>query len=100
LLLSRYQNIDFVYNLPWQDGIKLINKAIEKTVEHKDWEVWLSVYPNMTEETFVPFGKFKERKPEKPKKPKQTAEEMIAKAEELRKIHQGIHEGVNNNGNI
>lgn len=87
--------MDYVNNLYWIDGVKLINKAIEKRVERYDWEMWLSLYPEMSEETFVSFEAFKTKKQEiTQKKVKLTSSEIIAKAEELKKIHQGTHEGI------
>lgn len=95
MLLERYSCIDFVLNLYWEDGINLINKAIEKRNEQRDWEMWISVYPDMDKKTFVPFEKFRGKKqtPGKPKK-ELTKAEIIAQAEEIRKLHQGTHEGV------
>ena len=101
MLLSRYNNIDFVYNLSWIDGIELINKAIEKRNEQKDWDMWLTLYPNMDKKTFISFDKFRGKKQVKViNNTKLTKEEIIEKAEELRKLHQGKHEGVVSNGII
>jgi hypothetical protein len=94
LLLNRYKDIDYVFNLAWNNGIELINKAIGKRNEQRDWEMWLSVYPNMDKKTFVSFEKFQQKGRELPQNNFTTAE-IIEKAEEIRKIHQGIHEGVN-----
>ena len=87
--------------LYWQDGIKLINKAIEKKQEKRDWELYCTVYPSMDKKTFIPFEKFRGKKqmPGKLKK-ELTKEEIIAQAEEIRKLHQGKHEGVVKNGVI
>ena len=95
MLLGRYADTNFVLFLYWQDGIKLINKAIEKKQEKLDWELYCTVYPDMDKKTFVPFEKFRSKKqiPGKQKK-ELTKEEIIAQAEEIRKLHQGTHEGV------
>jgi hypothetical protein len=79
----------------WIDGIKLINKAIEKRSEQREWDMWISVYPDMDKKTFISFEKFKN----KIYAPKQTQNvltknEIIEKSEEIRKLHQGKHEGV------
>lgn len=79
----------------WQDGINVINKAIEKQNERRDWELYCTVYPNMDKKTFVPFEKFRGKKQVINKSKKElTKDEIIAQAEEIRKLHQGIHEGV------
>lgn len=84
-----------MYNLNWIDGIELINKALEKRNEQRDWDMWISIYPNMDKNTFIPFEKFRATKQiQQNKNITLTNDEIIAKAEELRKIHQGIHEGV------
>lgn len=93
MLLNRYKDVDFVFNLAWNNGIELINKAIEKRNEQRDWEMWISVYPNMDKKTFISFEKFRKKGRELPQNNLTTAE-IIEKAEEIRKIHQGIHEGI------
>ena len=78
----------------------MINKAIEKRNEQKDWDIWLSIYPDMDKDTYIPFEKFRS-KAVKVSRVTESTEEIIARAEELRKIHQGIHEGVKkNNGTV
>jgi hypothetical protein len=89
--------MDYINNLDWIDGIELINKAILKQRERQEWEMWLTLYPNMDKKNFISFEKFKSnQRSAKPKKPKKvlTDDEIIEKAEEIRKIHQGKHEGV------
>lgn len=97
MLLSRYGNIDYVNKLSWEDGIGLINKAFEKQDEQRDWEMWVSIYPQMDKKSFVPFGKFRSKKhfaPNIVKNKAMTKDEILEKAEEVRKLHQGKHEGV------
>ena len=43
----------------WENAIKLINKAYEKDFENKAFSMWLTLYPNMDEKTFVSFGDYK-----------------------------------------
>jgi len=97
LLASRYSNIELVNSLPWTDGIELINKAIEKRNEQRDWDMWISIYPTMDKKSFISFEKFRSKKQVVSVmhcKKHISAEEIIEKAEEIRKLHQGIHEGV------
>jgi len=94
LLLNRYNNIEYVLNINWVDGINLINKAIEKTVEQKDWDLYKAIYPNMDKKTFITFKDFVKKKEVVTPKQEKSDDEILQKAEELRKLHQGIHEGV------
>ena len=95
MLLERYGSIKFVNKLLWRDGIKLINKALEKRNEQREWELYVSVYSNMDKETFVSFDKFRGIKStNKPIKKGLTKEQILEKAEEIMKIHQGTHEGI------
>jgi hypothetical protein len=48
-------------DLDIQDGILLINKAVEKDEEDKAFRMWLSIYPNMDEENFIPFSEYYEK---------------------------------------
>ena len=95
LLLHRYHNIDYVMNLSWIDGIELINEAMEQKQDKRDWEVWLSIYPTMTKENFIPFEKFKSKNISKDDVKKElTSKEIIERAESKRLLHQGKHKGV------
>jgi len=38
--------------------VRLINKSLEKREERKAWEMWLTLYPKMTKENFMPFSEF------------------------------------------
>ena len=82
--------------MEWKDGLELINKALEKEEEQKDWEVWISIYPDMTEKNFISFRDYRIKKNSPPKKEKEklTNEQIIANAESKRKIHQGEHKGI------
>lgn len=45
-------------SLPLEKGIGLINICIEKELKSKLWEMWLTKYPQMTKENYVPFEEF------------------------------------------
>lgn len=84
-------------SMDWFDGIELINKAIEKELEQKDWEVWLSIYPKMNQDNFIPFEKFKSKNNKsdtKKESKKLAAEEIIERAENMKSVHQGTHKGL------
>lgn len=93
--MTRYSSFDFVVNLDWRDGLNLINKAIEKRKEEREWDMWISLYPKMDKKSFIPFEKFCGKKKHiKIHKKELTKQEIIEQAEEIRKLHQGKHEGV------
>ena len=96
MLLTRYGNIEYVNNMFWVDGIELIHKAREKEQEEKVWDMWISLYPNMDKKSFMPFSEFHKKQvtPIITDNKKLTKEEITEKAEEIRRLHQGIHEGV------
>ena len=56
--------------------------------------MWISIYPNMDKNTFVPFDKFRSKSHPQQTQTKLTNEEIIEKANELMMFHQGKHEGV------
>jgi hypothetical protein len=86
--------------MSWVDGVNLINKATEKEIEQKEWEMWISKYPAMNKENFIPFDKFRSKPIQKNNSEKQqnkktkTAKELIEEAENRKLIHQGKHKGI------
>jgi hypothetical protein len=46
-------------DLPLNDGIELIHKALEKNAEEKLYQRWLVDYSRMTDETFISFEEYK-----------------------------------------
>ena len=82
LLLFRYSNMEYILNLDIIEGILLINKAFEKREERKAWDMWLTLYPNMDKETFMPFSEFHEMLTEKNISMK-TKEEILSECEEI-----------------
>ena len=38
---------------------EMINYALEHEAEQAAWDIWVSVYPGFTKDTFVPFSEFK-----------------------------------------
>ena len=47
MILSHYDNIDFVLNLEIDDFIDLVAKAQEKDAEQHAWQAWVAWYPHM-----------------------------------------------------
>ena len=81
----------------WTDGILLINKENKKINEQKEWEIWRSVYPDMDKDTYISYEDFRIKNSEVSQqinKPILTQNEILAKADEIKRLHQGTHEGV------
>ena len=62
--------------------------------------MWLTIYPKMDQKTFIPFSDFRSKNYKKTAKKEKTVQEIIEHAEEIRKVNQGIHEGVMKDGAI
>ena len=56
--MFRYSNIDYIMNLGINEGVLLINKAIEEKRKRKHWEMWLARYPYMDKENYTSFEDF------------------------------------------
>lgn len=85
--------------MDWDDGINLINKAIEKNREEKEWDMWVQLYPHMNKENFISFEKFRTKNvKEYVNKKQMTDKEILEQMEELRMIHQGNHPGIAREG--
>ena len=57
-LLSANYDINHIGKMPLSFGCKVIFRELEKKEERKAWEMWLTLYPKMTKENFMPFSKF------------------------------------------
>ena len=57
VILNRYANSDYIFNLPIIDFIELYNKAIEKIVEDRMWHAYVVWRPGFEdhEMTFEDF---------------------------------------------
>ena len=62
----------------------MIEKAREKREEFKQWQLYCSIYPNFTEETFIPFDKFYKKKA--PKVSKKSAKQIVEENKKLDKL--------------
>ena len=64
----------------------MLNHLIEQKEEEKAWQMWVSVYPDMDKNSFIPFSKFYEKsKIAKIPKQQKTAKELLEQAEKIRK---------------
>lgn len=62
-MYERYANPQFFFDMEIEEGVELINHIYEKKREEKAYQLYTSIYPNMTTETYIPFEDF--YKPEK-----------------------------------
>lgn len=65
-----HSNYDFNYILTLRPSLigRLVMKAHEKEIEKAAWEQYLTVYPNMDEQSFVSFADYKKKIMVKPEK--------------------------------
>lgn len=62
MLLHRYHNIDYVLQLPPEDGLALIVKAMEKDREERLFQQWVAQLPLMAVSGEVEsFANYKDR---------------------------------------
>ena len=59
LLLRRYNNIEYIMRKEFEEGYDFIKVAYETDKEEKIWQLWASLYPNMTKENYISFEEFK-----------------------------------------
>ena len=57
LLMTRY-DMTYYNKMPLKLGVQLIYKAILERERAKAWQIWLTVYPLMTKQNFVPFSEY------------------------------------------
>ena len=68
--------------MPLSFGCKVIFRELEKREDRKAWEMWLTLYPKMTKENFMPFSEFfKMQKQTISKRPK---EDILKEVERIR----------------
>lgn len=81
-LLSANYQMDHINKMPLSFGCKVIFRELEKKEESKAWEMWLTLYPKMNNENFMPFSEYL-RKLKNPisQRPK---EDILAEAEAIR----------------
>jgi len=64
--------MDRINKMPLSFGCKVIFRELEKKEERKSWEMWLTLYPNMTDKNFISFSQFyKKQKEPISKRPKE-----------------------------
>jgi hypothetical protein len=56
--LHSFYDFQHIKNLRITLITRLLKKAAEKQDEKRIWQMWLSQYPYMTKDTFVPYSEF------------------------------------------
>lgn len=81
--------------MPFERGSDLVAKALEKVQEERAWEMYISVFPNMTEKTYLTFEQFQAKSiqgssasQEAPSSNEPSVDELIAQAERIKQIDQ------------
>ena len=85
--MSRYSDVTYVLNCPFALGISIIKKANDQALDSKVWEMWLSLYPNMTKDNFISFTDYKNKLLHTKKE--QSTDEMIAMVKMLNAAYGG-----------
>lgn len=71
--------------MDYKSAIKLINKAYEKDLEDKVYQMWLTLYPNMDKNNFISFEDFKAKVMIKNIQSLSSAEDVLKEVSEIRK---------------
>lgn len=61
MLLRRYQNIDYILRMKYDEFIEFYNLAKEKEKEERFFLQWVQQMPFMSKDNFVPFEDYKTR---------------------------------------
>lgn len=75
-------------NMELFNFMQLLNKTIMKAAEEQLWQQWLVDYARMDKETFINFTDYKKKSFKNENNKKLDVKEIIAKAEEIKKIDQ------------
>ena len=71
--------------MDYKSAIKLINKAYEKDLEDKVYQMWLTLYPNMDKNNFISFEDFKAKVMIPNIQSLSSAEDVLKEVSEIRK---------------
>jgi len=90
-ILHRYNNIDYVMNMGFFEGIKLVSKMNIKIAEEHLWEKWNIEHVYMEKKNYMSFEDYKNKafgliNTNVNIGKKMTAEEAIAEAEKIKEM--------------
>lgn len=89
MLLTRYSNIEFILNTPFEIGFNHIKKAWDQERDKKIWQMWLTLYPNMSQDNFISYEDFKDSLLKEPERKVQSDADMLIMARILNAAHGG-----------
>lgn len=86
-----------IFHLPWWEGAEIVNAGREQKQRDDHWLVYCSMYPHMTQDSFVKFDEWynslkQEKTPEKI--PAQTAEEIMTNVNKIINMTIGGDNGI------
>ena len=81
-LLFRYPTYEHIINLEINEGILIINKAIEKRTEDRHFLMWSNLLPFMTEDSYISFEDYEDKLTGR-NFSRISKEDALAKAEEI-----------------
>ena len=84
LLASSYHDVAFVMEQDFDSGLQLITQARERHTEAKQWQLYCSIYPSFSKDTFMTFDAFYP-KPGAKKVPLKPISQIVAETNELKK---------------
>jgi len=67
--------LEEINDMPLDDGVQLIVKAKEKQEEQRAWDLYLTKYSYMDENTYIPFEDF--FKPKQQKESNESVEDIL-----------------------
>lgn len=66
---------------------RLLTEAFKKNSEEKAYQLYTSIYPNMTKETFIPFEKWYVPQKKQSTVEEKTSEQILAEVREIMNSH-------------
>lgn len=83
-VLHEYTNANYIFNLKFDDGLKVIAEGYKRRTDDKLWAQYCTAYPYMTEENFITFEQFKkEAYASTEHKPQKTKTEIMTDVEKI-----------------
>ena len=82
-----------ILSLPWREGAEIVKEGRERSQRNDFWMMYCSIYPRMTEETFVEFHEWYESCKHPAVTQKATAEEIVASVNDIILMTLGGNDG-------
>ena len=92
--MRRY-DMEYFNKLNLSVGVKLIHKAFEDIDRQRAWDVWVSAYPYMDKNNYVPFEKFYKPNDYSTKTDHKSTDELLALVKDTEtKVREGKYREV------